>query len=337
MIELKTPRGLAVRVPEDLSEDPTPRFSLADAQAAREYYLAHGYVVFKSLYSTRTCDTIRRLWDDEVKPYRGYIYRQASSGEAETHVKNAAGWIMNPILNLQSVDPREFPTFRDFSTREILAHKPLNRVFTALLEESPKIVQSMYFEGNSATWEHQDSYYLDSEIIGEMCAAWIALEDITARAGRFFICPGSHKIKLDDHSLYNNIAVNHDTYIRSVVDQITVRDLEIHAPVLEKGDVLLWNSLTIHGSLDTQDPAHSRSSITCHAIPRSRRFLQLQTRLLTLATDEVDGTAIYRPKDLAVLKNRVVFFIETHFPRMFYWLKKQAILYFVRQKTAAAT
>jgi len=336
MIELKTPRGLAVWVPEELHEDPSPRFSIGDAHEARQYYLANGYVIFRSLYPARTCDAIRQLWDEEVKPYDGYIYRQATA-RAETHIKNGAGWVMNPILNLQSVDPAQFPSFRDYSTREILACRELTVAFTALLNEVPTIVQSMYFEGNSATWEHQDSYYLDSEVIGEMSAAWIALEDIATRAGRFFVCPGSHKIRLDDHSLYNNIALNHETYIRSVVEQIRAHNLEIRAPVLSKGDVLLWNSLTIHGSLDSQDPVHSRSSITCHAIPRSRRFLQLQTRVLTLSTDQIAGVAIYRPKDLAVLKNRIVFFFETHFPRLFYWLKRRAIIYFVRHKAAPAT
>jgi phytanoyl-CoA hydroxylase len=170
-----------------------------------------------------------------------------------------------------------------------------------------------------------------------MCAAWIAVEDIAATAGRFFICPGSHKIRLKDHSLYNNIAENHETYISSVVDEIRSNDLEIRAPVMSKGDVLFWNSLTIHGSLNSQDPVRSRSSITCHAIPRSRRFLQLQSRLHVLATEEVNGTAIYRPKDLASVANRAVFFVETTFPRFFYWLKKQAIMYVVRHKSPVTT
>lgn len=337
MIDLKTPRGLSVRVPEDLDEDPSPRFSVAAAAEARRYYAANGYVIFRSLYPARSCDTIRRLWDEEVKPYDGYIYRQSSAGKAETHVKNSTGWIMNPILNLQSVDPGRFPQFRDFATREILARQELQRAFAVLLNEAPKVVQSMYFEGNSATWEHQDTYYLDSEVVGEMAAAWIALEDIAPRAGRFFICPGSHKIRLDDHSLYNNIAVNHDAYIRSVVDQIRARKLEIRAPVLYKGDVLFWNSMTIHGSLDSQDPAHARSSITCHAIPKSRRFLSLQQRLSSPPTDEVAGMPIFRPKDLALTRNRVVLFFETRFPRIFYWLKKQAILYFARHRAAPVT
>ena len=83
----------------------------------------------------------------------------------------------------------------------------------------------MYFEGNSATWEHQDSYYLDSQKIGEMTAAWIALEDIAAKSGRFFICPKSHKLCAIEHGANNNIAENHEIYISSVVKKI--RDLEL--------------------------------------------------------------------------------------------------------------
>ena len=44
---------------------------------------------------------------------------------------------------------------------------------------------------------HQDTYYLDSEQVGKMTAAWLALEEIKADAGRFFICPETHKIDLN--------------------------------------------------------------------------------------------------------------------------------------------
>jgi phytanoyl-CoA hydroxylase len=332
MIELTTPRGLPVDVPETASEDRSERFDLGSFRKLKAYYDAHGYVIVRNLTASDACDRIRSLWDSEVKPYRGYMYRQATA-KAERHQFNGNGWVMNPILNLQSVDPRHFPKFREYATQRILSASPLASVLTALLGEAPKIVQSMYFEGNSATWEHQDSYYLDSEITGEMAAAWIAIEDISARAGRFFICPGSHQLKLDDHGLYNNIAQNHEAYISSVVNRIRKEGLEIRAPILNKGDALFWNAWTIHGSLDSQDPAHSRSSITCHAIPRSRKFLQLQTRVLDVSTERVNGAEIYRPKDLRSVKNRAVLFVESRFPAAFYWLKKQAILYFIRSKS----
>jgi phytanoyl-CoA hydroxylase len=333
MIELTTPRGLPVLVPEGLAEDPSPRFAAHEAEKLRAYYEENGYVIVKSVLAPETCDMQRKLWDQEVKPFRGYIYRQATA-KAERHVFNENGWVMNPILNLQSVDPRRFRRFRTHATESVLTAPALQQVFKVLLGETPKIVQSMYFEGNSATWEHQDSYYLDSEKVGEMAAAWIAVEPIAARAGRFFVCPKSHKIRLDDHGMENNVAEHHEVYISSVVEKIKNLKLEIRAPALDKGDVLFWNALTIHGSLNSQDPRHSRSSITCHAIPSSRLFLSWQTRLQDVSTDEVNGTRVYRPKDLSALKNRLIFQVETRFPSLFYWAKRTVIKQLMRQKAS---
>jgi phytanoyl-CoA hydroxylase len=332
MIALTTPRGLPVRVPEMPSEDPSPRFAPHETAEIKAYYREMGYVIVKSVFSAQTCDEQRRLWDAQVKPFSGNIYRQAT-GKVERHVLNSKGWVMNPILNLQSVDPRRFGEFRDFATRSVLTAPRLRDLFIALLGEAPKIVQSMYFEGNSATWEHQDSYYLDSEHVGQMAAAWIALEEIAARAGRFFICPGSHRIRLDDHSITNNIAEHHEVYIASVVDRIRALHLEIRAPIMDKGDVLFWNALTIHGSLDSQDPARSRSSITCHAIPNSRLFLQWQVRLKEVSTENIAGTFVHRPKDLAQMKNRLVFMAETAFPSLFYRAKSAATKKLIKFKS----
>jgi phytanoyl-CoA hydroxylase len=331
MIALKTPRGLPVAVPESLLEDPSPRFDKDHLIDANEYLIENGYVIVSGLFDGAVCDRIRSFWDKEVKPFGGYMYRQATA-KAERHAFNANNWIMNPILNLQSVNAQRFPKFRSFAISHVLSSSGLRNVFTTFFGQGPKIVQSMYFEGNSATWEHQDSYYLDSEFVGEMVAAWIALEDISPTAGRFFICPQSHKIRLEEHSLANNIAVNHEGYIESVVAKIREENLPIRAPCLSKGDVLFWNSFTIHGSLDSQDSLYSRSSITCHAIPASRKFLQLQTRVMELPTDNPHGTALFHPKDQKQLLNRLILWLESHFATQFYWIKRKVIVHSIGKK-----
>src|SRR5271168_2731986 len=132
MIELTTPRGLPVTVPETLTEDPSPRFAAHEAADIRAYYQENGYVIVKDLFPAAVCDTQRALWDQEVKPFGGYIYRQATA-KAERHVFNENGWVMNPILNLQSVDPKQFQAFRAHATDKVLAAPPLREVFKALL------------------------------------------------------------------------------------------------------------------------------------------------------------------------------------------------------------
>jgi phytanoyl-CoA hydroxylase len=47
---------------------------------------------------------------------------------------------------------------------------------------------------------------------------------------------------------------------------------EVVAPALKKGDVLFWNSRTIHGSLPTIDRSFSRKSLTAHYIPSHFQF-----------------------------------------------------------------
>lgn len=324
MIELKTPRGLPVNVPETDEEDPSPKFALNEIAAAVQYYDKTGYVVIRGAIDPEACERLKELWASEVKPSSSFIYRQATA-KAERHVFNDKGWVMNPILNIQSIDPVEFPEFRRYGTSGILTNPNLMAILGQVLNSEPMIVQSMYFEGNSATWEHQDTYYLDSEKIGSMVAAWIAMEDISALAGRFFVCVGSHRIDMGLQSWSNNIADHHEDYIESVVRRIRDEGLEIRAPKLDQGDILLWNARTIHGSLDSQDRTLSRQSVTLHAIPADHRFLQLQTRIVPLKIREVNGVRVHHPKDLANANGRAVMFLESHLPGPFYSLKKLGV------------
>ena len=328
MIDLETPNGISVRVPEALNEDRSPRFTAEQSAEAKAYYEQNGYVIFSGILDKEKCGEIRSLWDAEIKPSDRFIYRQATA-KSERNIYNERNWVMNPILNLQSLDPRYFGSFREKTVEDVLGDPKIATCFNTLLGEKPKIVQSMYFEGNSATWEHQDTYYLDSELLGSMAAAWVALEDINAKAGRFFICPGSQNIERDRQNKNTNIATNHEVYIENVVNEIKKREMEIRAPLLESGDVLFWHSYTMHGALNSQDLT-SRSSITMHAIPASHKFQQFQKRIFEVPTDEINGTLLWRPKDQARLKNRLIFFFESHFPWTFYTLKSLAIRILIR-------
>jgi phytanoyl-CoA hydroxylase len=332
MIHLNTPNGFSVEVPENKDEDITPKFDVnLEREAAVKYYQDNGYVIFSSCVSSEDCDQIRNLWEKSIKPYKGTIYRQTTA-KAEKNLLNKNNWIMNPVLNIQSLNPYLFGDFRNSVDSKVFSNISICKALRSILGEKPKIVQSMYFEGNSATWEHQDSYYLDSEKIGEMTAGWLALDEIKADAGRFFICPESHKIGHGKQNIDNNIAENHNKYISEVISIIKSKNMKIKALYMAIGDVLFWNSWTIHGSIDSQNKNFSRPSITMHAIPQSHKFLQFHSRKMYLQTDDLENSLIYRPKDQSKLKNRLILKFETHFPSFFYWLKKQAIKFLIGNK-----
>ena len=331
MIELNTRNKIKTLVPESVLEDDTTKFYLDDKNnrnKAINYYNENGYVIFKKLLSKKICDELRNLWKNEIKPHKGKIYRQTTA-KAEKNKFNENNWIMNPIVNLQSLNPKYFSGLRGYSEKNIFSSRNLCGLLKSFFNERPKFVQSMYFEGNSATWEHQDTYYLDSEKIGCMIAGWIALENIKADAGRFVVCPSSNKAKLIEQNQNNNYAYNHDKYIQEITFLIKEKNLKVVAPYLEIGDLLLWNSKTIHGSLDSQSTTNSRSSITFHAIPESHKFLQFQSKIKNLKTNDLGESLIYRHKDQSKLLNRLIFNFEATFPRFFYFIKNKLISYFI--------
>lgn len=314
--------GTAIDIPPNERSD-FSYFGLGQAEEIRAYYHDNGYVVVRGMMPPDLCDRAAALFDVEVKPFGGFIYRQASANP-ERHVFTESGFVLNTILNIQSLDRRHFGGFRQVGL-DLLTHENMQNAVRTLLDGPGKLVQSMYFDGNPETWPHQDTYYLDAEEIGRMTAAWIAVEDIAPGAGRFFVYPKSHRIDMAKNGGDFDIAFNHHRYKQLVRRIINEKHLECRAPALSKGDVLFWSAKTIHGSLKTTQPDRSRRSFTAHFIPERSRFLQYQARVKGLAIERVNGVAVHHPKDLSKVSNRAMLAIETRFPRAFQFAKKAAI------------
>ena len=324
-VDLYTKNGLHCNVPQNDNEDSTPKFIIPDQELdAYEYFKKNGYVVLKKIITKKNCNCLIESWDQEVKPFKGYLYRQATA-KLEKNIFNNQNWVMNPILNLQSLNPKYFCNLRSNFENIIASNQKLANFVRRVIGDKPLIVQSMYFEGNSATWEHQDSYYLDDEDIGQMIAGWVALEDINVYAGRFFVCPKSHLFDYAQMDFSNIITKNHSSYIKNIVKIVKDNNYEVKAPKLDKGDILLWNSLTIHGSLDSQSELNSRSSITFHAIKSSSKFQVLRNISRELKYDDELPFNIFRPKDLSKKRNKAIFLLEKNLPSIFYKLKNIVI------------
>jgi phytanoyl-CoA hydroxylase len=327
MHRINDPVGREIEIPEDSSEN-SASFSLDQSAAARAYFEENGYVVLRSLVQAEVCDGLRSAFASTVKKFPGYIYRQTTANPEKNRF-NKYGFVMNPILNLQSLSTADFHPLKSLAMATF-ASEPLKSIGRTMVGEDVKLVQSMYFEGNAETWPHQDTYYLDSERVGTMFACWFALEDINAGAGRFFVVPGSHNIEMNRNGGDVDYAFNHDRYKERVKHLLLDGALEIRAPFLAKGDVLLWNSKTIHGSLRTTRPEFSRASLTAHYIPASHRFLQFQARIKQLKLREYNGMKFHCPKDMEKAVPRAVLQVETRFPRTFQTVKKLAIKALVR-------
>jgi phytanoyl-CoA hydroxylase len=322
MYSITSPIGTKISVPETAQEN-SASFAIGEMAAILEYYEKNGYVIVRNTVPGELCDKIRKAFADTVKKYPGHIYRQTTQNP-EKNKFSEFGYVMNPILNLQSLRSEEFASLRDLAMTAF-SGDTVKSVHKGIYKEPSKLVQSMYFEGNSETWPHQDTYYLDSEHIGAMIACWYALEDIGPGAGRFFVVPGSHKIDMVKNGKDFDVAFNHGKYKDLVRKILSEGTSEIRAPIMNKGDVMFWNAKTIHGSLRTTTPEFSRSSLTAHYIPASHKFLQFQSRIKPLKIREYNGMEFHCPKDMDRISNRVVMSVETSFPKTFQMTKKLAI------------
>lgn len=307
------PIGRPLDVPGSVgSPTSSPRFDVEDVAGFTSYYREHGYVVLRSVVPKKACQVANDAFDAEVKHDHRAFYRL--SGMPEPHVYTDAGFMLQGIRDVQSLAKRRYPSFHSASLA-VLTDARLQSAVTAVLGEPGTIVQTMYFEGNPATQPHHDSYYLDADDTGEMVAAWVACEDIEPDAGRFFVCPGSHRLSMPRNVGDHNIVDHHDRYLAAVTNAMRDVPLEVRAPALERGDVLLWSALTIHGSLATESPGHSRRSYTAHFIGDSARFLQWQHRIVPLDIDVVDGVRIHHPKNQNRIRHRLRYLLETRAPR----------------------
>src|SRR6185312_9911211 len=112
MFAIPAPTGGAAHIPETARED-REYFTKFDF-AAKEYLATEGYVVVRKLIDPAVCAAIREAFELEIKSYPGFLYRQTTA-RAERNRFNSLGHVMNPLLNLQDLDPERFSRLRQRS------------------------------------------------------------------------------------------------------------------------------------------------------------------------------------------------------------------------------
>lgn len=119
----------------------------------------------------------------------------------------------------------------------------------------------MLFDKSTGTVDHLDSWYLDTNPIGNLIAVWIALEDIHEDGGSFHIYPKSHLNK----EYKNWSKKNHKEFLIWVKN--FSKSFKKKSIYLKKGDALFWHPLLLHGSSSQKIEGKSRKSITAHYYP----------------------------------------------------------------------
>lgn len=290
------------------------RMSLSPPQ----YYKTYGYYVWRNLIGGTQIDALLSQYKRNVVPSKTPFFRQSTS-RYEKNAITPSGFVKQSFLDIHQF--RKYPEFSRCAM-EIYTNNAMREALRSITGfASFNLMQTMLFDANTATWPHQDWWYLDSVPNGHLLAVWIALEDIDERAGRFYVVPGSQTVDL--HS--DLPGLSHTDWIERMRRYVDDRRDEIYAPELKKGDVLFWNSRTVHGSLPTKDPSFSRKSLTAHYLPSHFAYGNIFTKKDWIRYKEYAGMKYYRNQPDYSLFNKMKYGIKTSIydsPWMLHELRK---------------
>lgn len=268
-----------------------------------DHYSEHGYVVLRGIVPQTAIDALLDFYRKQIVPSRYPFFRQ-NTNAYEANKLSASGYVQQAFLDIH--DYTRFPQFSTAARDIYCAPYMIEALRRVCGFESFALMQTMLFDMNTETPPHQDWYYLDSAPAGNLVAAWIALEHIDKRAGRFYVLPRSQSLDFEAKS-----GRSHAQWLAAIRSYVDRHSEQISAPELCAGDVLLWNSRTVHGSLPTQDPAYSRKSLTAHYLPTGFEFGNLFSVKSNLQYKQYAGVSYYRNQPDFSRWNRLKFAIKT--------------------------
>lgn len=201
-------------------------------ETLRERFAEHGYLFLKQAVAAHQCDTLRNAIIDQLAPH--VIWNEA------TQKPELVG---EPFYETDTVWDRLYPRVQKLEAFHRFFH-------------SENILQLMQRVQSCEPWvypikmariatprmlgyetpPHQDAY---SHHAGPtMAGIWVALHDVDASMGRVTVLPGSHKDGV--RKVFKARGVG------GVQCEIHPHETHWHVSDFEKGDVLIFNSATVH-------------------------------------------------------------------------------------------
>ncbi len=259
----------------------------SEPSEARLRYEADGFVIRPRVVPDELIDRLLEALRRDIFPSREKFYRQ-NSARYEQNRFTKHGYLANALLDLH--DYRRHKAFSQTALELFFCRPLLDEIEALTGHPRMQLMQTMLIDANPKTPPHQDWWYPDTVPNGNLIAAWIALEEIDERAGRFYVMRESQRVNLHQ----DLESLTHREWLARMAAWEDEHQDKLVAPALKKGDVLFWNSSTIHGSLPTRDERFSRKSATAHYIPEGAVFGNLFKTKDYIKLKEYRGFKFYK-------------------------------------------
>ena len=153
---------------------------------------------------------------------------------------------------------------------DLYLHPALFRLVELVFDEPALAFQSLYFEHGSTQGLHRDPMFVATRPVSNLCAAWIALEDITEDSGPLSYVPGSHRLPWFEFAPGTVVCGQNVSRQKraefAIWQQAQMREkgLRRQAFTCKRGDVFIWHGGLVHGGEEIQNPERTRKSFVVH-------------------------------------------------------------------------
>ena len=238
-----------------------------------EQFIRDGYVVLEQAVSHELIDA-----------YNAELQRHIASGNSDLQVSvPVVGPQDKSVVPLAQADvnaplSKILDTYACMpSALPMVFNDAVQRFLRAVFEEDILAFQGLHFERGSTQAIHQDTAYVVADRPLEICASWLALEDIQAGSGELIYYVGSHHALEDwrysgEHKHYNHERdphAEHMGHLHSLVERSEAKGLALGRFLPKKGDVLIWAADLAHGGSQIENPDITRRSLVTHFSPKS--------------------------------------------------------------------
>lgn len=151
----------------------------------------------------------------------------------------------------------------------VFRSRALERVASLILARPARPIASINFSRGSQQPLHQDMAVFHIHPRNRLVGAWIALEDVQPESGPFVYHPGSHRTPMFpefvDYPQTNLRTADPDRMAR--YNEWVAEQANPYPEALfygQKGQVLFWHGMLIHGGSAIANPASTRRSMVVH-------------------------------------------------------------------------
>jgi ectoine hydroxylase-related dioxygenase (phytanoyl-CoA dioxygenase family) len=180
---------------------------------------------------------------------------------------------------------------------QVALNPEIQGLLSFFFSSQPVLFGSLSFEVGTEEEAHSDNIFSYTRPKNSMVGVWIALEDVNPNAGPLFYYDSSHKWpeisaesilrrypemnptrnkirlgKVNESEKFDFVNLMEARWQDLLAEKIALLNAKPQLVLIEKGDVMIWHGLLVHGGLPRLDRSLTRKSMAAHFISKNCSF-----------------------------------------------------------------